>query len=76
MEFPFIARVSKIPYDIILGRDILKALKIDILYSEYKVVWDNLSLPMQEIKFNKWHELGVVNDTDEPAVIKQSNKRL
>lgn len=31
---------------------------------------------MQEIKFDKWHELGVVNDTDEPAVIKQSNKRL
>ena len=34
MEFPFIAKVSKIPYDIILGRDILKALNIDILYSE------------------------------------------
>ena len=49
---------------------------MDILYSEDKVVWDNLSLPMQEIKFNKWHEIDVDNDIDEPDVIKQSNKRL
>ena len=45
MELLFIARVSKIPYDIILGQDILNALLIDILYSEDTVVWDNLSLP-------------------------------
>ena len=70
MELPIIARVSKIPYDIILGQDILKALNIDILYSEDKVIWDNLSLPIQEIKFDKWHEKGVVNYTDEPNVIK------
>ena len=31
---------------------------------------------MQEIKFDKWHEIGVVNYRDEPHMIKQSNKRL
>ena len=38
------------PYhDMIIGRDLMKSLNMDMLYSEHVIVWDLLRLPMQEI---------------------------
>ena len=41
---------NKMPYhDMIIGRDLMKSLNMDMLYSEHVIVWDLLRLPMQEI---------------------------
>ena len=37
------------PYDMIIGRDLMKSLKMDVLYSENVIIWDELRLSMQEI---------------------------
>ena len=35
-------------YDLIVGRDLMFELGMDICFSEAKIVWDNASIPMQE----------------------------
>jgi hypothetical protein len=35
-------------YDLIVGRDLMFGLGMDICFSEAKIVWDNASIPMQE----------------------------
>jgi hypothetical protein len=35
------------PYDMIIGRDLQKVLKIDILWSEERMDWDGISVPMR-----------------------------
>ena len=34
-------------YDVILGRDIQRALGMDILWSKETIIWDNISVPMR-----------------------------
>ena len=36
-------------YDTIIGRDLLKELSIDILFSEGMIKWDNATAPMRSI---------------------------
>ena len=40
---------NAMPYDMIIGRDLMQSLKMDVLYSENTVVWDDLRLPMQQV---------------------------
>jgi len=35
-------------YDVIIGRDILEFLKIDIRFSDNKVSWDNAEMPFTD----------------------------
>ena len=68
-----------LPYDMIIGRDLMKVLRMDVLYSENVIVWDDLRLPMQEIKsslssvsdFN-----ALVQDHAEPEAVKEQMDRL
>ena len=70
---------NKMPYDMIIGRDLMKSLKMDVLYTENVIVWDELRLPMQEINtslrspgdFN-----ALVEDHTESDAIKDQMARL
>ena len=35
-------------YDMIIGRDLLKFLQIDILFSKERVLWDNVDIPFKD----------------------------
>ena len=36
-------------YDMIVGRDLMPEIGLDILFSTQEIVWDNASVPMQSI---------------------------
>ena len=40
---------QKLPYYVIIGRDLMKELQMDVPYSEYVVVWYGVRPPMQKI---------------------------
>ena len=49
-------------YDMIMGRDLLSTLGIDIMWSKGTLVWDNLSIPMKDAT-----ETRVTSDVDATA---------
>ena len=68
------------PYDMIIGRNLMKSLKMDVLYSENVIVWDELRLPMQEINMS-FRSTGdfnalVEDHTEESEAIKDQMGRL
>ena len=50
VEYDFhVSKDSKIaPYDIIIGRDMMKDLGIDILFSQEQIVWNDIEVPFKE----------------------------
>ena len=54
----------------------MRLLKIDVLYSQDVVVWDNLRLPMQEMsnKFTDFHAMA--ENASDSTPVKQQMKRL
>ena len=66
---------KKLPYDVIIGHDLMKEIKIDVLYSEYVVVWDGVILPMHKIHNVKWMDLNLMDQVD-PDTIKEQFIRL
>ena len=47
-------------YDMIIGRDLMQEIGLDILISKQEMVWDNASVPMQSIdkvRTSKWISL-------------------
>ena len=75
-DFHVLPEESKLPYDFIIGRDLMRALKIDVLYSENVVVWDDLRLPMQEVK-NKFTDFHAILETaSDSDSVKQQMSRL
>ena len=68
-----------LPYDMIIGRDLMKVLRMDVLYSENVILWDDLRLPMQEIKssFSNVSDFNaLVQDHAEPDAVKEQMDRL
>ena len=49
----------------------MKELKIDVLYSENVVVWDNIILPVQKIQNGNWTDLNLLGQED-PESIKEN----
>ena len=39
---------SSLPYDVIMGQDLMRNLAMDVLYSEGVIVWDELRVPMRQ----------------------------
>ena len=66
---------QKLPYDVIIGRDLTKELEMDVLYSEYVVVWDGVRLPMQKTQNGKWTKLNLIYQ-EYPESIKEQYIRL
>ena len=47
----------KLLYDAIICRDLMKELQMDVLYSEYVLVWDGVRMPMHKIQNGKGKDL-------------------
>ena len=77
-KFHVLPENSKLPYDMIIGRDLMRKLKMDVLYSDNVVTWDELRLPMHEVKANgEWHDFNaLVEDQAESESVKDSMSRL
>ena len=77
-NFHVLPENSKLPYDMIIGRDLMRELKMDVLYSDNVVIWDELKLPMHEVKANgTWHDFNaLVENHAESESVKDSMTRL
>lgn len=73
-SFHVLPEAQKLPYDFIIGRDLMQALKMDVLYSENKLVWEGVSIPMQDVKGNNWQDLNIFGD--DPEIVQAQSKRL
>ena len=51
-KFHILPENSKLPYYTIIGRDLTRKLKMDVLYSDNEVTWDELRLPMHYYLIN------------------------
>ena len=69
---------SKLPYDIIIDRDLMRKLKMDVLCSDNVVTWDELKLPMHEVSATgKWQDFNtLVEYHAESESVKDSMSRL
>ena len=69
-KFHVLPEDSKLPYDTIIGRDLMRKLKMDVLYSN--------NVPMHEVKSTgKWHDFNaLVEDQAESESVKDSMSRL
>ena len=78
MEIHVLPEDSKLTYDMIICRDLMRKLKMDVLYSENVVTWDELQLPMHEVKARgKWYDFNsLVEDQAESESVKDSMSRL
>ena len=77
-KFHVLPEDCKLPYDMIIGRDLMRKLKMDVLYSDNVVTWDELRLPMHEVEANgKWHDFNaLLEDQAESESVKDSMSRL
>ena len=75
-DFHVLPEDSKLPYDFIIRRDLMRALKINVLYSEGVINWDNLRLPMQEVKSKLIDFNAIIEDASESEAVKQQTTRL
>ena len=66
---------KNLPCDIIIDHNLVKELQMDVLYSEYVVVWDSVRLIMQKIKNGKWTDLNLM-DQEDPGAIKEQSIQL
>ena len=75
--FNILPENSTLPYDFIIGRDLMQTLKMDILvYSESKVRWDDLRLPMREVKQSQIvHDFNALVEDYTPPSLTQSKSR-
>ena len=60
----------------IIGRDLMRKLKMDVLYSSEAIVWDGLRLPMQEVKNNFMDFNAIIEDTTESDSVKEQMNRM
>ena len=70
-------------YDMVIGRDIMKALNIDLKFSNGTIVWDELVIPMKEYYGNddtrnlKAEEVfTLLSQSAEPIATKEMTKRM
>ena len=62
----------------IIGRDLMKNINMDVLYSDSVVTWKELNLPMHKVQANgKWHDFNeLVDNHEESESVKDSMSRL
>ena len=78
-----VAKSSDIGYDMVIGRDLMESLGIDLLFSRKVVTWEGNELPMRD--FNKQtkkmkfsaHEMNkIIQENMEPISTKEATKRV
>lgn len=66
----------------IIGRDLLADLKLDILFSKQTVSWEGIEIPMinfrtlKKYKVNKQEFKAFIQNTQEPVVTEKATKRV
>jgi hypothetical protein len=75
-NFHVLPEKTSLPYDMIIGRDLMRKLKMDVLYSSEAIVWDGLRLPMQEVKNNFMDFNAIIEDTTESDSVKEQMNRM
>ena len=65
----------KLLYDAIICRDLMKELQMDVLYSEYVLVWDGIRMPMHKTQNGKWTDLNLM-DQEDPEAVKEQYIRI
>ena len=75
-KFHVLPEKTSLPYDMIIGRDLMRKLKMDVLYSNEAIVWDGLRLPMQEVKNNFMDFNAIIEDTTESDSVKEQMNRM
>ena len=69
-------------YDVILGRDILLNLNINISFEKRNVSWDGIEIPMRDFnklrkyKFNKMEFKAFIQERDEPIVTQEATNQI
>ena len=68
---------SKAKYDLIIGSDLMSKLKIDLLYSQQQIVWDEVSIPMKNRGTISDHNIthDIYELSKESTVIQMSKER-
>ena len=70
-KFHVLPEKSRLPYDMIIGMDLMRNLNMDVLYSDNVVTWDDLKLPMHKVQANgNWHDFNelVENQAESKSV--------
>ena len=52
---------KNLPYDVIIGCDLMEELQIDVLYSEDVAVWGGIRPTMYKIQNGKWTDLNLMD---------------
>ena len=63
--------MENVPYDMIIGRDLLECLKMDIKYSTSTMIWDDAEIPMKSTEA-KIEDSFHVNDS--PSLEEAANR--
>ena len=69
-------------YDLILGRDLMTELKMDILFSQKTLNWEGISIPMrdfrriQKLRLSKYELKAIINEVKEPIITQQATERI
>jgi hypothetical protein len=69
-------------YDVILGRDILLNLNMNISFENRNVSWEGIEIPMRDYnkirnyKFNKMEFKAFIQERDEPVVTQEATDRI
>ena len=74
-KFHVLPEKQKLPYDVSIGRYLMKELHMDVLYSEDVVVWDGVRPTIQKIQNGKWKDLNLM-DQEDLDIIKEQFIRL
>ena len=77
-----VANAKALGYDMVIGRDIMNGLGIDIVFSDQQVTWEGGKIPMREFrhvrkKYFSDHELkAVIQGLQEPRATREATARI
>ena len=77
-----VADTSKIGYDLIIGRDLMNKLEMNISFENKTISWEGNEVPMRDYKkLKRWnlsaHELQVIiQEMQEPVITKEATDRM
>ena len=73
---------TEVEYDIILGRDIMLQLQMDVSFTNKSIAWEGNEIPMRDFnklkqwKISKFEMKTIIREMQEPIVTKTATKRM
>ena len=71
-----------IGYDMIIGRDMMIELKINLTFDKQKVIWEGIEIPMRDFNrlrrwnLSKYEVKAIIQEMKEPIVTKRATERM